>query len=252
MKTLLLLAGSSKEFEEQNYHYPKYLIEVDGKPLVQHVMESLSTLPESKYLFIIRKVEADRFHFDNILKLLVPDAEVIIVEGLTKGAACTALYAIEYIDNNESLLIVNGDQIVQANLSEAIRSFQTKDLDGGIITFDSVHPRWSYVRLNDEGFVVETAEKRPISRNATAGLYYFKYGKEFVESAMNMISKDAQVSGFYYVCPAYNEMILKQLKIRTFEIKRDQYFSFATPQGVEQYSQYLNSRKVRIAEDNND
>lgn len=239
MNILILLAGDSKPFEEAGYTYPKYLIEVAGRPLFQHVVESIGVRQQDKLVFIVRREEAERFHFKDSIRLLVPNSEVIIAEGQTQGAACTALLATEIIQSNESLLIVNGDQIVDKPLEDILQDFETQEIDGGIVIFDSVHPRWSYVKTNSDGFVIEAAEKRPISRNATAGLYYFRRGHEFVDAAMDMIRKDAQTGGAFYVCPVYNQMLLRQAKIRTYTIQREQYFSLANPQGLQAYEERI-------------
>lgn len=243
MKVLVLLAGDSKNFENQGYIFPKFLIEVDGKPLLQKVIENITTLRDSEFIFIVQKEESKRYHYEDIIKLLVPNAQVIKVENITRGAACTALFAIDLINNDEPLIITNGDQYIHEDLNKAVKNFRDRDLDGGIITFDSVHPRWSYVRLNDENFIIETAEKRPISKYATAGFFYFKRGKDYVKAATNMILKDAQVDGLYYVCPCYNEMILNRAKIGMYQIDREQYYSFSTAQGVESFAEDVKSTK---------
>jgi NDP-sugar pyrophosphorylase family protein len=237
MNILFLLAGESKSFEEQGYHYPKYLLEIDGKTLVQHVIEHVAVSRAARHIFVVRKEEVERFHFESVLKLLSPESEVVVAEGLTRGAACTALLAVEMIDNDQPLLIVNGDQIVDLPLDEALASFEEQGLDGGLVVFDSVHPRWSYVRLNEAGRVIEAAEKRPISRNATAGLYYFAKGAQFVAAAKEMIRKDASVGDAFYVCPAYNELLLNQGAVGVYRIGREQYHSLAQPQGVQAFEE---------------
>lgn len=106
--------------------------------------------------------------------------------------------------------------------------------------FRSVHPRWSFVALDKDGYVNETSEKRPISDMATAGCYYFKHGKDFVEAAFNTIRKDVNYNGSYYICSTYNELILTQKKVGVYEIPSKDYVSFATPQ---MYENYLNNNK---------
>ncbi len=239
MRVLIPIAGPYDAFKEKGYLYSKNLIEVQGKPLIQHVYEKLQLLPEAKFIFIVNREEIERFHIDNVLKLLSPSCTIFTAENTTAGAACTALLAIEEIENNEPLLIVNGDQIIEHNIAEIIEVFNRRALDGGIITFDSVHPRWSYVKVDEQGYVVEAAEKRPISRMATAGFYYFKHGYDFAQSAMETIRKDARVDGKFYICPCYNEMVLKQQKIGIFTIPRSEYFSLASPQGVEEYEKHV-------------
>ena len=181
---------------------------------------------------------------ESVLLHIINDIIVIKTPAITKGAACSALLAIESIYNENPLVIINGDQFINADLQKIFEFFVESNLDGGIITFESLHPRWSYVRLDDNGFVIETAEKRPISKFATAGCYYFKHGKDFVESAFRMIEKGASVNNIYYICPSYNEMILKQQKIGVFQIDREQYLSLSTPENVESFAKFLEKSKI--------
>lgn len=239
IKILVPMSGSDEAFRQKGYTYSKNLIELHGKPLIQHVFENLSRIPNSEFIFIIKKEEDSKYHLRNVLKLLSPACEIITVDSSTAGAACTALLGIEYINNETPLVIANADQIVDANLAEPIEQFLTSSLDAGTIVFDSVHPRWSFVRINEEGYVIEAAEKRPISRYATAGIYFYRYGKSFVRAAMEMIKKDANTGGIFYVCPTFNELILEQAKIGVYKISRDAYFSIATPEGVQVYEEYL-------------
>ena len=242
MNILVPMAGPDEAFREKGYGPTKNLTELDRKPLVQHVYENLATLRDARFLFVVRRDEVARFHLDGILHLLDPSCVVIVAEGATAGAACTALLAIEHIRNDEPLIIANGDQVLLTDLQAAVDDFQARNLDGGIITFDAVHPRWSYVRIDERGFVVEASEKRTISRHATAGFYYFRRGRDFVDAATDMIRKDANVGGGFYVCPVYNQMILRQAKIGIHPVPVDAYYSLATPQGVPPYEAYLKSR----------
>lgn len=245
MNILILMAGGSEKFEQAGYLYPKNLIEVAGKPVVEHIVETTHILNRegNRFVFAVNKEECVRYHTGAVIKLLLPNAEVLKVSQQTAGAACTALLAIDFINNDEPLLIINGDIVGDFRFDDAVNEFVERDLDGGILVFSGIHPRWSYVKCNEEGFVVETAEKRPISRHATVGIYYFRKGKDFVETAMEMIKKDAQVDGRFFVCPSYNEMILQQKKIGVFEIARESYYSLATPQGLATYEEHLKSRE---------
>lgn len=239
MNIVILMAGAGKDFEEQGHSYPKYLLEIQNKPIIQRVVESLKNLG-SNVICIIRKEDQERFFLGDMMKILCPEVKVITVENLTKGAVCTALFAIEDINNDEELLVLNGDQLIKANLFTAIADFRNRKLDGGIVTFKSVHPRWSFAALDAEGLVAETSEKRPISDNATAGCYYYAKGSDFVRACFAVIEKDAETQGFYYISATYNELILEQKKIGIFEIPRKDYISFANYQ---MYENYLSHRK---------
>lgn len=244
MNILVLMAGNSEKFQQAGYAYPKNLIEISGKPVLEHFIQNIGSLDKNgnRFIFMINEQDDLRYHTSSVLKLLMPEAQFIKVVGQTAGAACTALLAIDFIQNDQSLLIVNGDIVGAFGLEEALTSFEERELDGGVLVFDGVHPRWSYVKCDENGLVVETAEKRPISRHATVGIYYFQQGVDYVTAAMEMIKKDAQVDNSFFVCPAYNEMILKQKRIGVFEIERDSYFSLATPQGLRIFEDYLKAK----------
>jgi NDP-sugar pyrophosphorylase family protein len=232
---LIPLAGSNQFFNESEYPYPKPLIEINNKTMIEHVINNFDTIKEEKqFIFIVNSVECATYHLDNVLNLLTDNrCKIIKIDHQTKGAACSAMMAIEYINNDEKLIIANADQLFDDNLNDIISNF--KDLDGGVIVFDSIHPRWSYARVDNNNYIVETAEKRPLSKNAIAGLFYFKYGKDFIESAMSMIQKDASVNELYYISPTLNEMVLQNKKMMIYKIDNDKYHTFYTPQKIQEY-----------------
>ena len=239
MNVIIPMAGESKIFKEASLAYSKNFVEINHKPLFQRVFEGVSELEADSFIFIVNNEDAQKFHIGKSLKLLVPNCRVVVSEGTTAGAACSVLLAAEFIDNDSELVISNGDQILEMDLQGVIENFRAKNFDGGIVTFESVHPRWSFVRLDEHGLVVETSEKDPISKNATAGFYYFKHGADFVAAAKAMIMKDASVNGQYYVCPAYNELILRQKIIGCYKIPVRNYYPLTTPKEIAEYETHL-------------
>jgi NDP-sugar pyrophosphorylase family protein len=238
MNILILMSGSSRTFLEAGYLYPKNLVEVAGVPLVQKVLEKL--IPpqgiKSQNICILQRDENIKFHTGSIIKLVDPNAVIVELKSETSGAACSALLAVELINNDEPLIIVNGDQLLDFDVFFAVADFEKRKLDGGILTFEDLHPRWSFVKCDKEGLVVETAEKRPISKLATAGFYYFAQGRDFVCAAMSMIIKGGDVNGLFYICPVFNELVLRQKKIGVFTIDRGLYHSVATPTDAQLYN----------------
>ena len=239
MNIIVLMAGPSKNFEDQGYVYPKYLLEMNGEPIIQRVVDGLKPL-NANVSFVVRKEDDDKAYIASTLQILSPGCSIYKVGEETQGAVCSALFAIDSINNDDELIILNGDQLVKNGLSEAVEEFRKKEYTGGVIVFRSVHPRWSYVALDENGLVNETSEKRPISNMATAGCYYFRHGKDFVNAAFNTIRKDVNYGGKYYICSTYNELILSQQKVGVYEINKKDYISFATPQ---MYENYLNHKK---------
>lgn len=232
---LIPLAGSNQFFNESEYPYPKPLIEINNRTIIEHVINNYNSIKEEKqFIFILNTEDCKKYHLDNVLNLLTDNkCKIIKIDNETKGAACSAMMAIEYINNDEALIIANSDQLFDDNLDELISTF--KDYDGGVISFESIHPRWSYVRIDDSNNIIETAEKRPLSKHAIAGLFYFAKGKDFIKSSMNMIKKDANVNGLYYISPTLNEMVLQNKKLTIKVIEKDKYHTFYTPQKIQEY-----------------
>ena len=237
MLNILIPLGSHTNLSESaEYAYPKPLVEIGGKPMIQKVIENLSQIIGLKrYIFILREDDCRRFHLDTTVRLLVGDDAIVIkLQSETKGAVCSALLAVDYICNTSPLVIANGDQLFEADLNECLRLFRSDKADAGCLCIDSVHPRWSYVRLDGDS-IVEAAEKRPISRNAIAGFYYFSHGNFFVEAAKSSIRKDANLNGIYYIAPVLNELVLKNFKLKAITISESDYHAFYSPQKIEEY-----------------
>jgi len=244
VNVVVLMSGDSRLFAEAGYVYPKSLIEVAGRPMIEHVLACYAPLAElgARFTFVVRSEESSRYHLTAILKLMMPDATVIESPKPTGGAACSALLAVDMIDSDEPLVLCNGDQVIEADLKAVVNEFQERELDGGILVFDAVHPRWSFVKVDDEGRMIEASEKRPISRLATAGFYWFRKGGDFVAAAESMIMKDADVNGAFYVCPSYNEMILRQARIGVSHMPAERYHSLANPSSMQDFEDYLRRR----------
>lgn len=236
MNILILMAGSEKDFSEKGY--PKYLIEIQNKPMIQRTIELLKTVG-SNITCIIRKEDQDNHFLGDTLKILCPKCKIIEIAGNTKGAVCSALFAIDEVNNDEELLILNGSQLIKTDINPAIESFRARNLDGGIVTINAVHPKYSSILLDENNLVVKTSEKRPISNIASTGCCYFRKGSDFVKSAFSVIEKDVNTQGQYYISATFNEMVLNNRKIGIFEIPKKDYLTFSNYQ---MYEKHLEAR----------
>ena len=228
MNVLIPMAGAGSRFANVGYTFPKPLIEVDGKPMIQVVVENLNI--EANYTFIVQKEHYEKYSLQYLLNLIAPNCNIVQVDGLTEGAACTTLLAKEFIDNDSPLVMANSDQFLEWNSNECLYAFNADGIDGGILTFKSTHPKWSYAKVGDDGFVSEVAEKKPISDNATVGIYFWKKGSDYVKYAEQMIEKNIRTNGEFYVCPVFNEAIADSKKIRIKGIKK--MWGIGTPEDL--------------------
>jgi len=231
MNIIIPMAGESIEFENKGFKYPKPLIEINGKPMTQIVVENLNT--DGNFIFIVKKEHYEKYNLNHVLKLIAPDCKIIKVDKPTQGATETVLLAKEHINNENPLVIANGDQFVKWNSNEFFYSMAADECDGGIVTFKSTHPKWSYVKLGENGYVSETVEKKPISDKATVGIYYYKKGSDFVKYASIMMKKRITTNELFYICPIYNEFINEGKKIRIFDV--DKVWKLSTPQELEAF-----------------
>ena len=149
MNVLIPMAGRGSRFAAQGYTFPKPLIDVRGKPMIQVVTENLNI--KAKYTFIVQKEHYEKYSLQHLLNLLSPNCNIVQVDGITEGAACTTLLAKEFINNDEPLLMANSDQFVEWDSNETLYSFSNGNCDGGIITFPATHPKWSYAKLGEDG-----------------------------------------------------------------------------------------------------
>tara|TARA_X000000950_G_C13906104_1_gene656910 strand:- start:2274 stop:3653 length:1380 start_codon:yes stop_codon:yes gene_type:complete len=228
LNILIPMAGHGSRFKEKGFSFPKPLIEVMQKPMIQFVVDNLNI--KAQYIFIVLREHYDQYNLKFFLNSMTPSCKIVIVEDVTEGAACTSLLAKDFINNEKMLLIANSDQFIEWDSSETMYYFQTSGYDGGILCFNSVHPKWSYAKV-ENGLVTEVAEKKPISDLATVGIYFWKKGSDYVKYAESMIKKNIRVNNEFYICPVFNEAISDGKKIVTKNV--DKMYGLGTPEDLD-------------------
>jgi HAD superfamily hydrolase (TIGR01509 family) len=229
LNILIPMAGAGSRFEQAGYTFPKPLIEIRGKPMIQAVVENLNI--DANYIFVVQKKHREKYNLDSLLNLITPNCKIVSVDGITEGAACTALLAKEFINNDDPLFFANSDQIVDWDSNEFMYKMQETNADGGIVTFTSTHPKWSFAKVDNNGLVTEVTEKNPISNIATVGYYFWKNGKDFVKYAESMISNNIRFNNEFYVCPVFNEAIKDGKKIKTYTA--NEMWGIGTPEDLD-------------------
>jgi hypothetical protein len=234
---ILVLAAGPVVFENHDGGYPLCLTEMGGTPLLERIIERTRDVISAQYVYTLLDDDVERFHLDQVAQLITPGASIIRVPTRTKGSACTALLAASGLNHDAELLIISANELVDIDLAAVLCDFRERKLDGGVITFKSVHPRYSYVRLNSDGLVSEATQQRPISQNATAGIFWFARTDEFIDGAKNLIRKNASSDGKFYVAPIYNELILKHKNIGAHSIDNTQYHPLKTERQLQKFEQ---------------
>jgi HAD superfamily hydrolase (TIGR01509 family) len=209
------MAGNGSRFAQEGYILPKPLIDVQGVPMIQRVVENLNI--DGQYIFIVRQEHLDNYQLKEFLNKIAPGCIIVPTDGVTEGATCSVLLAAHHIDNDTNLLIANSDQFLEWDSSAFL--YESMNVDGCISTFEQTDPsdkKWSYAALGDTGFVTRVAEKEVISTHANTGIYFWSKGSDFVKYARQMIDKNIRTNGEFYIAPVYNEAIAdgKRIKIQ--------------------------------------
>lgn len=235
------MAGEGKRFVDAGYVDPKPFIAVNGRTMIQLVVENIvSRLVLSKQIrlvLLVRKEHISRaklLSFDNCPQ--VAEVRIVSVEELTQGAACTVLLARDIIDSFEPLVIANSDQIVKGfNLNTALSLLGPRD--SGIVTFEDKtrNSKWSYVLFNADAEVCSTIEKNALSTTATAGIYLFRHGKAFVTAAEDMIAADDRTNGEFYVCPVFNYLIARGGEVGIYSVLPSHMKGLGTPEDLQKF-----------------
>lgn len=214
---------------------PLCLAEIAGKSVIERIIERLSKLSELQFNFAFLETDDKKYHLSQIAAILQGHSRSFVVPEKTKGSLCTALLAACTLNADSQLLIVSANELVDVDFVKVVESFVDRRLDAGTIVFKSVQPRYSYVRVNESGAVLEASQKRPISQNATAGIFWFNRTSHFVNGAKTLIRKDTMIDGAFYIAPVFNELILENKSVGVYEINNSQYTPLKTNSQVKSH-----------------
>jgi dTDP-glucose pyrophosphorylase len=169
------------------------------------------------------------------------NALFIGIDKLTEGTACTVLFARKYINSDEPLLVANSDQIVDISVQEFVDDCLRRKIDGSILTFTDheLNPKWSFAKVDGNGYVIEVREKKPISDFATVGIYLFSKGNEFVNAAIDMIVNNDRVNNEFYTGPVYNYCISNGQSIGIYNMEFQQMHGIGIPEDLDKYLQAI-------------
>lgn len=231
INVLVPIAGRGGTFRAPGNAFPKPLVDVAGKPMIQRVYENVrAPFGTQHFCFATRRDDNRQFRIDLMLRMLDPSCTVVTIDDHTRGAAETCLraaHACEELRDDEPLMIVNGDQIVDWNIGHFIYCMEAKGIDAGMVTHRSIHPQWSYVTLGPDGFVDHVHEKEPRSDVAVAGIYYFRRGRDFFEAAEVALNASLTTGGEVYLSDVINTLIDTGKHVRHHMVSG--FTSMATP-----------------------
>jgi dTDP-glucose pyrophosphorylase len=235
MNIVITMAGVGSRFKKAGYTVPKYMIEAHGKSLFEWSMLSLKgfSVVSNLYIFIVRKEDnSSQFITEKCSELNITNYKIIEIDIITDGQATSTLFASEYWDKTEPLMIYNIDTYVEVGEMNASKIKG----DGFIPCFIASGNHWSFVKLDSTGKAVEVREKERISDNCTLGAYYFKscnlyeeLYKEYYRNGENLEKGEA------YVAPLYNLLIQKGGDVYISIINYEKVHVLGTPDELDTF-----------------
>ncbi len=212
------MAGRGSRFRDAGYDRPKPMILVHGEPMIEVVVRNITPARKHRFIFLCLAEHLQAFELEPFLKQIAPGCEVVPVQGVTEGAACTVLLAKALIDNDQPMMMANSDQFVDMDINKYLAAADPDGIDGLIMTMKADDPKWSFIGFDEQGNINRVVEKEVISDEATVGIYNYARGADFVAAANEMIRKDIRVNGEFYVAPVYNEMIAQGKQLAYYNI----------------------------------
>lgn len=236
---IMPMAGEGNRFKKEGWTVPKPLIHLNGQPLFKHAISSVRADDiHLKYSFVVRKEHIEEYQIAQTIKSYVPDANIFSVEKTTRGAVETCLMAESVIADSDAVIVMDCDLEFHSEsfmkiIREMLQQPYSEATGGVLVSFDSDDPRYSYAALNEEGFVIRTAEKEVISNHALCGAYFFSNGKRFKQIAHQLLEEPVFTKPEYYISLLYNYLLADGETVRLSQL--DEYYSYGTPEELKQY-----------------
>lgn len=231
LNVIMPMGGGGTRFGNHGFNVPKPLIEIYDKPFFYWATQSLVKNIEIESLtFVVLKEHIEKFAIDQRIKEFYPDAKIKVIPEVLPGAVLTCKAGVEHIANDQPIIFNDCDHLFLCNsFYEFCKNGEYETIDGGLLTFKSCDPKFSFVAYDKKGYVNRTVEKQVISEDAICGAYYFK-NKQIFEEATEIYLKNCSYNEFF-VSGLYNVMAEQGEKIKSFNV--DKHVSFGTPDEFE-------------------
>ncbi|MFM9951265.1 MAG: sugar phosphate nucleotidyltransferase [Saprospiraceae bacterium] len=239
MLLVIPMAGRGSRYADKGFERPKPLIEVAGKPMLQHAFRSVSQLRYRKVVFVALKEHEEAYDLHRIIREeVVREFELVLLDDITEGQLCTVLEASGHFQEGEGLLIAASDSYVA--LDRMQEDIDQRYFEGLISVIELPGEQWSFAKTDEQGRVIEVAEKQRISDWASTGVYYFSDAKVFQQEAEQLIAAKETTKGEYYVMPLYNRYLVKDRPVGIS--KAAAMWDMGTPEAKRMFEEYLKNR----------
>lgn len=236
------MSGIGKRFLDAGFKDPKPLIIVDGKPIIEHVCNLFPG--EDKFTFICNSRHLIETNMRDVLFNIKPNANIIEIPNHKYGPVFAVTAIEDLIEKDEEVIVNYCDFGTYWDYKDFLSHTRNRSADGAVVSYKGFHPHmlgttnYAFMR-DDEQWMKEIKEKEPFTNNrmkefASNGTYYFKKGSYVLKYFNDLIEKDINLNGEYYVSLVFNLLVNDGLKVSIYEIEH--MLQWGTPQDIQEYN----------------
>lgn len=244
MHIVIPMSGIGKRFIEGGYGVPKPLIEIDGKPIIHHVVDLFPG--ETKFTFICNQMHLDTTNMRDILSTIAPQGKIVSIDPHTLGPVYTVSKIMGLIDDDEEVIVNYCDFGTYWDYADFLSHTHNRDADGVVVAYKGFHPHMlgttQYAFMRDkEQRMLEIKEKEAFTNNrmqeyASNGTYYFKKGRYIKKYFCELMENDISLNGEFYVSLIYNLLVRDGLNVSIYNIQH--MLQWGEPHDFASYSNY--------------
>ena len=247
MKIIIPMSGMSSRFSAAGYILPKYLIEIDGKKVIEHIV---NLYPEdSEFVFIVNDKHYEETNIIEVLDKLVKNKTIVCIPRHKKGPVFTVSQFNELVGDDEQVIVNYCDFSMYWDYKHFKGFVDETDCDGCVVCYTGFHPHmlgsdnYAFCKTDEDNKILEIREKQPftddkMSEFASTGTYYFKKGSYVKKYFKQLMDEDLNINGEYYVSLVYNLLIGDGLDNRVYEVPH--MLQWGTPFDLDIYNSWSN------------
>ena len=251
---IIPMSGFGERFRRAGYKVPKPLIEVDGKPIIAHVIEMFPN--EEDFIFICNNDHLldEEYNMEQIIRKYCPTAQIIGIDSHKLGPVYAVSKISDKISKDRPVVVNYCDFSCYWNWGDFKSFVNTTESEGCIPAYKGFHPHslgttnYAYMLEND-GWVEDIQEKKPYTDDrmnefASSGTYYFKSGRLMIDAFNSIMEKKLSINSEFYVSLAYKFLFMKSLKVSLFPLQH--FMQWGTPEDLQEYQRWSNIFKKYI------
>ena len=243
MTLVLPMAGDGARFKREGYNIPKPLLPIDGKEMI---ISAVNCLPNfSNISFLCKKEHLDDYGVDKILKQNYKKCNIIPIEKLTEGQACTCNIAISKLNQEKPIMISSCDNGIYYDENKYLEILKNLSIDVIVFSFrnnqaSKNNPNmYSWLKTDANDNILEVSSKKfigidPLIEHAIIGTFFFRKAKYFTEGFLKNYKNNIRTQNEFYVDDVISQNINNGLKVKVFEVEN--YICWGTPNDYKTYN----------------